>query len=344
MAVGLSRERARRLGSLVWNTALVGGAAALVAGAGLTWISQVKARGLTSVPDPAPDYDAALDRLARLQALDGDTINPVCRSRALLHGRTTQQAVILVHGLTNCPQQWSLFAEQLRERGVNVVLPRMPRHGLIDRQTNEIGKLRAEELREHGDRVVDIAAGLGERVAIVGLSAGGIVAAWAAQHRPELERAVLIAPSFGFAQYGQYAQMLFMNVVLALPDVTTERFSEVERVMPYAYLGWSSHALGEVLRLGLATARAAVAARPATQHLVLVTNANDRAVNNPLARQLVSIWQSRGLRRVEYYEFDRAEQLEHDLIDPNNPKQRVDVVYPVLLDLVTRQPLAEASR
>ena len=41
-------------------------------------------------------------------------------------------------------------------------------------------------------------------------------------------------------------------------------------------------------------------------------------------------------RRVEFYEFDRDERLEHDLIDPNNPHQRVDLVYPILLDLIVR--------
>ena len=54
----------------------------------------------------------------------------------------------------------------------------------------------------------------------------GIVAAWAAQYRPELAKAVLISPSLGFSTFGRYAQMLFMNVVLALPDVATQRFSE----------------------------------------------------------------------------------------------------------------------
>lgn len=339
MPVWLSQEGARRLGSWVWNATLATGAAVAVGSAGLTWISSAKVRGLKSVPDPATDYDDALRRLAELEALDDDTINPVCRSRGLLHGHKTEQAVILLHGLTNCPQQWELFAERLHERGVNVLLPRMPRHGLTDRMTTALGKLSAEELRELGDRAVDIAAGLGERVTIVGLSAGGIVAAWAAQYRTELDRAVLIAPSFGFAAYGRYAQLVFMNVVLALPDVATQHYSKVDRAMPYAYVGWSSRALAEVLRLGLATARASVVTRPATQHLVLVTNANDKAVNNGLARQIMSIWQSRGLRRVEYYEFDRALDLEHDLIDPNNPRARVDLVYPVILDLVTRDEL-----
>jgi pimeloyl-ACP methyl ester carboxylesterase len=336
MRVRLSSEAARRLGNWVWNAAFVAGAATVGGAAGLTWLSRAKVRGLGAHPDPALDYASALERLLRLEVLDDGTISPICRTRGLLHGKRTRQVVVLIHGLTNCPQQWAAFADLLFAQGCNVLLPRMPRHGLTDRLTTEPGRLRAEELRDFADRIVDAAAGLGDQVTVVGLSAGGIVAAWMAQYRPEVSKAVLISPSLGFGRYGRWLQLLFMNAVLALPDVQTQHFMRTDRAMPYAYVGWSSRALGEVLRLGVATARAAVVDRPACQHLMVVTNANDMAVSNQLTRQLVSIWQSRGLRRVELYDFEREHELEHDLIDPNNPHQKIDLVYPVLLDLVLR--------
>ena len=87
----------------------------------------------------------------------------------------------------------------------------------------------------------------------------------------------------------------------------------------------------------------AVTTRPACQHLVVMTNANDVAVSNQLTRQLVSLWQSRGLRRVEFYEFDRDQRLEHDLIDPNNPRQRIALVYPILLDMILNDPEVGAA-
>jgi len=335
MAGGISAEQARRLGTFVWYGAIAAGVTSVAAASGLTWISRTKARGLESRADPATDYDEALERLAQLQALDDDAINPVCHSRALLHGGRTRRVVILVHGLTNCPQQWAPFAEMLHARGINVLLPRMPRHGFADRLTTELGNLRAEELRDFSDHVVDIAAGLGDEVTVAGISAGGIVAAWAGQYRPELARSVMIAPSLGFGAFGGKTQMVFMNVALMLPDIATQKFTKVDRAMPYAYIGWSSRALGEVLRLALATFMAALKERPAVQNLLVITNANDPAVNNGLARQLVSMWQTRGLQQVAFYDFDKSEGLEHDLIDPNNPKQRVDMVYPILLDLIT---------
>src|SRR3954452_22548989 len=128
-----------------------------------------------------------------------------------------------------------------------------------------------------------------------------------------------------------------MTLALALPDGETYPIIGESRAMPYAYVGWSSRALGEVLRLGMATAGAAMARPPACQHLVIVTNANDHAVSSRLTRQLVALWQSHGLRRVESFEFEREQQLPHDLIDPNNPHQRTDAVYPILLDLIARE-------
>jgi alpha-beta hydrolase superfamily lysophospholipase len=336
MQLTLSEESARRLGNLVWRSTLALAGTTVAAGLGLTWFGRWKVRGLQSHPDPAYDYDDALRRLGELQAGDGDDVNAVCRSRGLLHGHKTERAIILVHGLTSCPQQFARLGEAFFERGYNVLLPRMPRHGLADRMTTELGHLRAEELRTFGDAVVDIAAGLGDAVTVAGLSAGGIVTAWAAQYRAELAKAVMISPALGLGSYGSWLQLLFMEIVLSVPDIPTQRFSKVDSAMPYAYVGWSSRALGEVLRLGLATARAAVRKPPATQHLIVVTNANDAAVNSQITRQLVTLWQSHGLRRVEYYEFERDLKLEHDLVDPNNPRQRVDVVYPVLLDLITR--------
>src|SRR3954470_21036994 len=151
---------------------------------GLRWMSRAQAHGLESRPDPATQYAEALDRLDRLKALDDDRVNPVCLSRGLLHGQKTRRAVVLIHGLTNCPQQWAPFADVLHARGINVLLPRMPHHGLADRLTSDRGNLRSDELRALGDQVVDIATGFGGEVVVVGISAGGIVAAWAGQFRP----------------------------------------------------------------------------------------------------------------------------------------------------------------
>ncbi len=44
-------------------------------------------------PQPVHGYQSALERFARLQALDGEEVNPVCRSRLLAHNTRTERAV-----------------------------------------------------------------------------------------------------------------------------------------------------------------------------------------------------------------------------------------------------------
>ena len=74
-------------------------------------------------PQPAADYQSALDKFAQLRILDGDDINPVCRSRLLTHNARTARVVVLLHGVTNCPEQYAQLAPQLYSLGYNVLVP-----------------------------------------------------------------------------------------------------------------------------------------------------------------------------------------------------------------------------
>jgi esterase/lipase len=67
--------------------------------------------------------------------------------------------------------------------GYNVLIPRLPRHGLADRKVENLSPLKAEELRDCADASVDIACGLAQKVYVARLSAGGTLSAWIAQNR-----------------------------------------------------------------------------------------------------------------------------------------------------------------
>ena len=56
--------------------------------------------------------------------------------------------------------------------GYNVLIPRLPRHGMADRKVENLSALKAEELRECSDTSIDLAIGLGQKVYVVGLSDG----------------------------------------------------------------------------------------------------------------------------------------------------------------------------
>ena len=106
--------------------------------------------------NPATDYDAAIARFAQVQAEEGDAINPLCHSKLMTHGNKTERVIVLVHGMTNCPQQFAEFAPLFFEHGYNVLIPRMPRNGLANRMTEELKYLTAEELRDCCNTMVDI--------------------------------------------------------------------------------------------------------------------------------------------------------------------------------------------
>jgi hypothetical protein len=87
---------------------------------------------LQSHPNPARDYGEAVSRFQKIQGAEGRELNPVCLSILLTHGKRTKRAVVLFHGLTNCPEQFRELGRTFYELGYNVLIPRLPRHGLAD--------------------------------------------------------------------------------------------------------------------------------------------------------------------------------------------------------------------
>jgi pimeloyl-ACP methyl ester carboxylesterase len=285
----------------------------------------------------ASDYDTALERFARLESIDEDPINPVCRSQLLTHGHKTERVIVLIHGLTNCPRQYVQFAPLLYKRGYNVLVPRLPHHGLADRFTHDLKHLSAQELRDFIDAVIDIASGVGDQVTVAGISAGGVIAAWVLQYRPDVERVILIAPALGVLHFGLFWQWLIMTLCLLLPDGISRLLGRFKDAPDHCYLGYSTHALGEVSRLGFAVLQAAKKDKPAGPSALVITNAVDTQVDNQITALLVKRWLDKGLEHLERYEFEAKEGLIHDIIDPAQPKQRTPFVYPILLDLVTEE-------
>src|SRR5205823_11845842 len=113
--------------------------------------------------DPATDYETAMARFAQVQAQEeaDEALNPVCRSKLLTHGSKTEGVIILMHGMTNCPQQFVELAPKFYEQGYNVLIPRMPHSGLADTDNDDLRYLKAAELRDCSNTMVDIARGLG---------------------------------------------------------------------------------------------------------------------------------------------------------------------------------------
>jgi len=311
------------------RTALLLGAVGAVVAPALIPVSTA---GLEPHPAPALSYADALVKFQQLAEQDGSEVNPMCRSQLLVHSHPTEWAIVLLHGITNCPYQFETFAPLLYQRGYNVLIPRMPFNGYLDTETDALRHLTAEHLRDYGDRSVDIARGLGHKVAVLGLSTGGVVAAWLAQFRADVDRAVIVAPALGLGVVPAPLSNMAMHAFVRLPDLRKRRKAgSIEPPQVYAYQ--SSRSAGQWLRLATRVFQAARHTAPLARSAVIVSNGYDHVVSNRRTAHLIQLWQGTGYP-VEQYLFPPDLHLKHDCIDPRQPDQHTEIVYPVLLDLL----------
>jgi len=256
-------------------------------------------------------------------------------SLLMQHGRRTAECHVLLHGLTNCPRQFRHLGEQLFARGASVVIPRMAHHGFRDLMTSAQGNLTAAELLRQANQGVDLACGLGERVIVSGLSVAGVSAGWIAMHRPDVDGVVMLAPFFGIRGISRRIGGMLGGVLRAVPNGylwwdgrKKEKFDRPA----HCYPRFGTHAIGEVL--GLASRVWCDAARLPlrTRRLVMVLSESDRAINNAVAASLFKMWKMRNSgTSMDLRIFSRSEHISHDFIDPGQPGQRMDFVYPRLL-------------
>jgi len=289
---------------------------------------------LSSHPQPVQSYAEAIQRIEILREQERTGMNPVCQLQLMTHEKKVDRAIIFVHGYTNCPQQFKELGQRFYDLDYNVLIAPLPHHGLADRMTDSQAQLKAEELAAYADETVDIAQGLGSQVTMMGISAGGVTTAWAAQNRSDLDLAVIISPALGFQQIPTPLTAAVMNIFSFLPDSFAWWDPELQENAPpsHTYPRYSRHALVQILRLGFATQAAAQHRQPAAKRIVVVFNPTDDAINNQLVEVLVNHWQAHKAN-LTTYTFDPALELHHDLIDPSQPYQQTDIVYPRLIDL-----------
>ncbi|MHC1783271.1 MAG: alpha/beta hydrolase [Anaerolineaceae bacterium] len=289
---------------------------------------------LTSHPQPVKSYEEALERIDALRGQEASDMNPDCKLQFLTHEQKVEDTIILVHGYTNCPRQFVDLGKQYYDLGYNVLIAPLPYHGLADRMTDAHAQLKAEDLAVYADEVVDIAQGLGDRVVILGISAGGVTTAWAAQNRADIDLAVIISPAFGFKQIPTALTAAVMNAFTILPDefVWWDPVLQADAPPTHAYPRYSKHALVQTLRLGFAVQQAAGRGQPAASKMVVVLNPTDESVNNELTRNIIQAWQKQNVS-LTTYEFNPGLELVHDLIDPTQTKQKIVIVYPILIEL-----------
>jgi pimeloyl-ACP methyl ester carboxylesterase len=297
---------------------------------------------LESRPAPAADHAQAMALAADLKAADGPDVNPLCDTQVLEHGERAPRSVVLLHGYTNCPQQFSVMAEAYYEAGYNVVLARIPEHGRADRMTRALSNLDPEDLNAFADSTVDIAAGLGERVSVVGLSAGGTLAAWLAAERDDVAEVALLAPLMVPKVLPETTVGPVSRLGGVLPDFYLwwdETLKEQLATPPYAYPRYSIHSLGSLLAVGR-RAQGRVDRTFPLERLLVVTNANDGAVKNSAINRVADHLDDYATERVDH---DFAEEVgyKHDIVDPQGENAAdLETIYDTLGPLLGIPELA----
>lgn len=286
---------------------------------------------LASNPNPATSYADSVQRIQSVLAEEDGQVCDICGTRFYTHGDRTKKVVVLVHGLTNSPRQFEELGQMLFKDGYNVLIPRMPFHGLKTHTVSELGNTTTEDLRLFSDEIADMAAGLGEEVTVVGLSGGGTVAAWIAQNRSDVDKAVLIAPLYGVATVPPFANKMLGNLFVRIPDITWASSSEPPRES--VYLGWSTRGVAEYMVFSRAAKPVADGEPAQVGNIVLVTNGNDHTVNNGMSEAVAEKWETAGAT-ITRYQFDESLGLPHDYIDISAIGDKSQWIYPILIELI----------
>jgi hypothetical protein len=163
-----------------------------------------------------------------------------------------------------------------------------------------------------------------------------VMAAWAAQERADVRRAVPIAPLHGLARARGALTLPAMNLMLALPNQFVWWDGKAKQDVPgpkHVYPRFPTRVTGETLLLGAAAEADARRAPPAAGSIVMITVGGDVAVDNGAVARLVRVWRAHGAH-VTSYEFPARLHLNHDIIDPEQVGGNPALVYPVLEALI----------
>jgi alpha-beta hydrolase superfamily lysophospholipase len=283
------------------------------------------------------------ERLERLIARDHPGVAPKGRTIARVHPSRQRRAVVLLHGMSASPSQFERVAGDLFDRGHNVIVPRLPHHGHADPLSPALERLRAEELYEAVDEYIAIARELGERVTIAGFSLGGLLTAWAAQHHT-VERAVPIAPFFGISWIPNRLMGTVAERLLRVPN----RFHwwnpilrERQFLATSGYPRYATHAIAHSYRMARSLLAEASTSVPAAEHVTIVTNAAEVAVNNFAIRRLYQHWRRHRPDTVELSVLTGL-PLSHDIVSPLRRWHLADRALPHLLRAIDPQREAAA--
>ena len=175
-------------------------------------------------------YETAIARIITQQKTDSSQTNfeQGCESRSYVHDKKVARSVVMFHGITSCPSQYSELAKTFYDAGYNVYVPLAPQHGTTKNPEATSDVTLAELTKYVGDSY-SIASGLGDSIGFVGISGGADLATWGAQYIDDVSRLLVLSPFYEIAPSAsprwQKPILLTLYGMNLAPDRITQGFS-----------------------------------------------------------------------------------------------------------------------
>ncbi|BDE07858.1 hypothetical protein WPS_31340 [Vulcanimicrobium alpinum] len=280
--------------------------------------------------------------VAALDAGEEHLLGEEMRSTVLDHGRRTAHAIVLLHGLTASPRTWREFARVRHARGENVLIPRLPRHGHADRNSEALAGLTAGELTAQGERIVDAAARLGEQVTLVGHSLGAALALHLAHRDERIDRVVAVAPFLGIVRVPPDLNAWLRALLERAPNrfLYWDLIDKGRSLPPHGYHRYTTRSLAAGLALAEMLRADARAGPPRARHIEIVRNASESSVSNAAIDDLVKRWRAVGGEHVQVHRLVGLGSS-HDVIEPERRRSPAGRFLPMLHAILDEPPRDE---
>lgn len=285
-----------------------------------------------STPHPVLSYEEALRKFSVIQQREATLpLNPEGHSRLMVHPAKTERIFVLLHGLSSCPEQFASLGKILFDRGANVIILRARNTGYANTFTREQNQQSGQDLIDQAAESLDIAAGLGKRTTIIGLSAGALGAAWMAEHREGIDQVLLVSPFFGAYGWSLPALDVATAFLVYLPNFYIWK-KDLQHITKYVYPGYGSQCVAKALELSRAVRSFKDPLK--TDRLDILFSGADIAVNGQLTKKVAQRWSTENPGKVFLHEFPASLNIAHDCIDPNTYNSHTELSYPIILKIL----------
>jgi pimeloyl-ACP methyl ester carboxylesterase len=293
-------------------------------------------RGADALNEPAL---AALPRVRDALAAEASMpLLPQGASTFVPANGTPKGVVVLFHGFSAGPWQFTDYAKRFADEGYHAYVPRLAGHGLrkaesdVDDPSGIPGAGKHRAWKQYADEIHAQVAGEGLPVHTVGISGGGAVSLDLATRHPDVATAGIVDPFF--SPDGKTPERL-IRTFHALDKVTFGQGSKLLKLMPLQIgtPGTEGHHnlnVGHIFALSEHGRGAAAGAAACGASLQIVSTGGPSCVSK---KHIHDVFNARPSSTTGWLEFPAEKQVPHVIVHPSENKDRAtrDEAFQALL-------------